>query len=221
LLRQIDRLERQGAGALATPTVGLDSAGREIPGEFALWPRRQEIQALYENAFRSSPTRFQGRILKGYVSHFAQLAWDPSSWFFPLWWELRARRDRHSKVLLLAVAAGVQAPAQLGMPVARAKQQRLDFARLALKRWKRESPKLRAELRECRKAQIWLTRKGDRTLARRVDQLRHHLQERLERLTGYQPTREELDTLPLSRILLRAAHRAFDVPERTLHNKRH
>ena len=143
LLKQIDRLEREGGGALATPTKGIDSAGRQIPGEFAIWPRRVDIQELYEDGFHSVTTRLQARLLKGYVSNFPQLAWDPHSWFFPLWWEWRARRDRHAKTLLRAVAAGVQAQATRGMPAARANQQQLDFARSALAHWRRRAPNLR------------------------------------------------------------------------------
>ena len=123
ILRQLVQLERQGTEVLAKPVTAVDAKGRSVPGKWLLHPRKADIQAAYEEAFLTVPHKYQGQVLKGYVSNFPTAAWDPDSWFITAWWGLRARadKDRHAKRLLEAIAAGVKAPATAGVPRGRYK----------------------------------------------------------------------------------------------------
>lgn len=219
LLEEIDLLEREGTQALATRTIGLDGSGRRIPGEFWRDPGRLEIQKLYADALHAVPPKLRTRVLKGYLAHHPVSAWDPNSWFISFWWELRGRRDPEAKRLLKAIGSGIQAPADLGISKHRAREWRLKWGRSLLKKyWLPQVPVLSGLHREYRNTERW-SRRADGELTERAADLRKDFVARFHKLTGYAPTRHEVDTVPFSRMLLRAASRACGVSERLLHNR--
>ncbi len=222
LIKKTTRLEREGSEALATRKSPVDGRGHRIPGEWWVHPGRAEIQKLYSDALHTAPPRFQGRVLKGYVAHHPEAAWDPNSWFVEFWWELRSRRDGQAKILLKAIAAGIQAPADLGMPRHRAKQRRLAWARSALKGyWRPHVMELRNLLREYRTTRQCSRRAHHAELAERATRLRNEFVARIVKLTGYQPTPLELEDSPLSAVLRKAASLRYGVSERALHDRPH
>jgi hypothetical protein len=218
LIKKIDRLEREGSQALATRITMRDASGRSTPGKWWIDPTRAEIQKLYSDAFQSVPPRLRGRVLRGYVAHYPTPAWDPDSWFRALWWQLRTRKDPEAKKLLRAIAAGIQAPAALGMPKHRARRQQLSWARAALARWRRN--KITQRLSRDHRAALKQARRTP-SLPTDVNRSREQLRANILQLTGAAPSDAELDELPLSRLLLKLAAQMFGIPSRALHDRPH
>ena len=176
--------------------------------------RRGEVQDLAERAYDEAASLAEkATVVRDYVSHFPQLAFDPDSWFWDVYWTARARRSVDDLRLLGALARGTKAPAPGWMPKKRWRASRLQFAKRRRNELKRRSSwqTLYHHWRESRSLG-----KAAREGGRR--QYLVPLIREIKAETGYQTSENELSQIGLADVLSKAVSKQLRIRERNLHD---
>lgn len=215
--QRLERIQREGFPRyLYRPTrPWTDESGRRRIGyrRPTREKQRKEVQRVFRECFEQADSRKLARqVVRRYVGQFPHLAWEPDSWFWSLWWEWRARSDREARSYLRAVARGVSSPAFGCMPRGQWQANRLKAARSVFDRLKQDKERLRGWYRD------WLEGTHARPQDRREYDERSlvPLLDRIERLSGYRPTRAQLLRKKLSGVIPFSVAKAFRVRERDL-----
>ena len=183
---------------------------------------REEVQRVAHLVFRQAKTlQRKQKILRAYASQFPHLAWDPSSWLWPLWWVWRARQDKDNAAskLLTALASGVRAPASGWMSQKRFGGYRLEMARSVYDRLRESDDYVRYSkassqwVRGIRSPHGAARRHAGKTFIKTFAALRSWIRSE----TGREVTLRQLKELTFSRLVREAVATTYGVRESDLH----
>ena len=176
--------------------------------------RRHELQDIAKREFDKAGTlRKREEIVRDYVSHFPQLAFDINSWFWDVYWDARARQNADDRCLLRAVARGAVAPAPAWMPKKRWRASQLQLAKRRLGELKRK-PSCKT-LYKC-----WRESRSLDPAVVKKDRQRYLLPliQEIETATNYTTSANELSKHGLAAVLSKAISKQFHLRERDLHD---
>ena len=174
--------------------------------------RRGELQAIAKSVFDDAATvteKAQTKVVRDYVSHFPEVAFDPNSWFWNHYWIWRARRNQEDQRFLNAVARGVRAYAPGSMSKHRFKATLVKSAKQY-----RDQLKQKTEWKELFDLGIRESRSHDRSVATRA--VRDYLLpliRQIETETGYRSDVKEIQDKGLGVVRLKAVARKYSTPK--------